>query len=349
MVCNILTKKNEKLINRQIKIGQSISHLKKIYLDTNYWIRITDCKTSADKALLNLLEKLVEAGKVILPISEVTFWEILKQTDINSLKRSAQVIDKLSKGISIINEKERQKLEFIHFVKQRTNSQIYDINKAVWTTLSLNLLNPFFIEKNPEMINESFLDFVETMSFEKIITFLESTSNLKPFHFKDNIDKLNYAKEKYNWQNKNFNEMFLTELGGYLEIFENNFNQYFEEIYFLETGKIVSEEEKKNIDSKLWKTMIYNLTKHNKLKNELPSYRIYPLMNAEIRWNKTRKYKDGNDTMDFLHVTASLPYFDFFFTEKELRSIINKHKLNEKYKCLVLSNMTVRNSYQQSK
>ena len=43
--------------------------------------------------------------------------------------------------------------------------------------------------------------------------------------------------------------------------------------------------------------------------------------------------------MDFLHVTASLPYFDFFFTEKELRSIINKHKLNEKYKCLVLSNI----------
>jgi hypothetical protein len=292
------------MLNRQIKIGQSISHLKKIYLDTNYWIRITDCKTPEDKALLNLLEKLVEEGKVILPTSEVTFWEILKQTDINSLKRTAQVIDRLSKGISIINEKERQKLEFIHFVKQRTNSQIYDINKAVWTKLSLNLLQPYFMDKNPEMLNESFIDFLETISFEKIITSLESTSNLKPFHFKDNIDELNYAKEKYSSQNKNFNEMYLTELIGYLEVFENNFNQYFEEIYFLETGKIVSEEEKKNIDSKSWRNMIYNLTKLNKLKNELPSYRIFPLINAEIRWNKTRKYKDGNDTMDFLHVTA---------------------------------------------
>ncbi|WP_026705278.1 hypothetical protein [Flavobacterium soli] len=327
------------MLNRQIKIGQSISHLKKIYLDTNYWIRITDCKTPEDKALLSVLEKLVKEDKIIVPTSEITFWEILKQTDMNSLRKSAQLIDRLSKGISIVNEKERQKLEFIDFVRRHTSNQFYDINTVVWTKLSLNLLNPFFVKQNPEMLNERFVDFLENLTFEKIISFLESTSNLKPFYFKDNIEALNYAKEQYSTQNKNFNEMYLSELGGYLEVFENDFNQYYEEMYFSETGKIVSEEEKKNIDSKGWCNMIYNFSKYNKFKNELPSYRIFPLMNAEIRWNKTRKYKDGNDTIDFLHVTASLPYFDFFFTERELRSIINKHKLNDIYNCHVLSNI----------
>ena len=58
---------------------------------------------------------------------------------------------------------------------------------------------------------------------------------------------------------------------------------------------------------------------------------------AAVRWNKTRKYSDGNDTFDFMHATAALPYFDFFFTENELHTIIRQIKLDVAYGCVVES------------
>lgn len=65
---------NQHLSNIKLEIGQSIAGQTKIYLDTNYWLKIRDCRTDKDKLLRNLLIKLVEAKKVILPISEITFW-----------------------------------------------------------------------------------------------------------------------------------------------------------------------------------------------------------------------------------------------------------------------------------
>jgi len=62
-------------------------------------------------------------------------------------------------------------------------------------------------------------------------------------------------------------------------------------------------------------------------------------MNAVARWNKDRKYKDGNDTFDFLHVSSALPYFDYFFTERELSTMIKQRKLDEIYNCKVSSNI----------
>ncbi|SHG62769.1 hypothetical protein SAMN05443549_105159 [Flavobacterium fluvii] len=330
---------NQDLLNIKLNIGQSISAQTKIYLDTNYWLRIRDCRTDKDTLLRSCLIELVEAKKVILPISEITFWEILKQTDSNSLKRSALIIDKLSRGISIACEKDRQKLEFLQFVKGNLGKPLYNLNEIVWSKISLIILLPIFVKHDPEMLKGGFINFLSDISFENILTQLEASSNLKPFYHKDDIDSLNYGKEKYKDENKNFHEMYLSELGGYLQEFENDLNSYFEEFYFDETGNKVSDQEHQNTNFKSWKNMIYNLSKLKKLNDKLPSYRIFPEMNAVARWNTNRKYKDGNDTFDFLHVSAALPYFDYFFTERELRTMINQRKLNEVYNCKVLSNI----------
>lgn len=313
---------NEHLSNIKSEISQSIAGQIKIYLDTNYWLRIRDCRTDKDSLLCNRLIELVETKKVILPISEITFWEILKQSDLKSLKRSALIIDKLSKGISIASEKDRQKIEFLHFVKDYLNKPLYNLNEIVWSKISLIILLPIFLKHNPEMLKAGFINSLSDISFEKILTQLEASSNLKPFYHKDDIEALNYGKEKYKDENKSFHEMYLSELGGYLQEFEQDLNNYFEEFYYKETGNRVSEEERKDTNHKSWKNMIYNLSKLKKLTDKLPSYRIFPEMNAVARWNTNRKYKDGNDTLDFLHVSAALPYFDYFFTERELRTMI---------------------------
>jgi hypothetical protein len=330
---------NQHLSNIKLEIGQSITFKTKIYLDTNYWLKIRDCKTDKDKLLYNQLIKLVEAEKVILPISEITFWEILKQSDLSSLKQSALIIDKLSKGISIACEKDRQRLEFLNFVKGNLGKPKNNLNEMVWTKISLIILLPFFLKDDPDMLNAGFINFLSDISFENIINQLEATSNLKPFYHKDDIRALNYGKEKYIHENKSFHQMYLSELGGYLQEFEKDLNSYFEEFYFNETGNKVTDRERQSINYKSWKNMIYNFSKLKKLDDELPSYRLFPEMNAVARWNKDRKYKDGNDTFDFLHVSSALPYFDYFFTERELSTMIKQRKLDEIYNCKVSSNI----------
>lgn len=330
---------NQHLSNINLEIGQSLTDKTKIYLDTNYWLKIRDRRTDKDKLLYSQLSKLVEAEKVILPISEITFWEILKQSDLSSLKQSAVIIDKLSKGISIAGEKDRQRLEFLDFANGKSRKPRNNLNEMVWTKISLIILLPFFLKHDPEMLKAGFINFLSDISFENILNQLEATSNLKPFYHKDDIEALNFGKEKHKHENKSFHEMYLSELGGYLHEFEKDLNSYFEELYFNETGNRVTAQERQSVNCKSWKNMIYNLSKLKKLDDELPSYRIFPEMNAAARWNKDRKYKDGNDTMDFLHVSSALPYFDYFFTERELSTMIKQRKLDEIYNCKVSSNI----------
>ena len=334
---------NKYLQQKQVEIGKSIRNHKIIYLDTNYWIKLRNQakkENSEDRVLFDKLTDLVESNRCIIPVSEITFYEILKQSDINSLKDSANLIDNLSKGISIISESERRHLEFVNFVREKTGGTMLNLQEAVWTKLSLNILYKVFLKYDSNMLSNEFIDFLSNISFEKMIIQLQSTGNLTPFKFKDDVDALNIAKEKYKTENKTFNEMYLSELGGYLEVFETDLNDSMEYVFFLDYGRFPTDKEKENINPRHCRNMIYNLSKYNKLNNELPSFRIFPELNSSIRWNKDRKYKDGNDTLDFLHTSSALPYFDFFFTERELKTIIVQQKLDKLYNCKVESKET---------
>lgn len=330
---------NQYLLKKQIDFGNAIYDCKKIYLDINFWIRLRDQETDSDKALFNILERLVEENKCVLPISEILFWEMLKQNDVSLLKKMANVMTRLSKGFSIISDQERQQLEFINFIHSKTQEPVFDLNVAAWTKTSINIIYNMMLKFEPKKADNRFIDFLENISFEKIITLAES-GNFKPFRFKDDIEYQNKAKEKFKHENKSLKQMYLSELSGYLETFDSDFIRYMDDIYFLETGMHLSSSEKENVYFTNWSLCIYNLVRDNKITTELPSFTIFSELYAIVRWNKDRKYKDGNDTLDFMHATAALPYYDYFFTEKELRSNIAQQKLDKRYNCMVLSNPT---------
>lgn len=328
---------NQYLLKKQIDLGNSICDCKKIYLDINFWIRLRDQETDSDKVLFNILEKLVAENKCVLPISETLFWEMLKQSDVNSLKKMANIMTRLSKGYSVISDQERQQLEFINFVHSQTQKPLFDLKTAVWTKISINIIYNMMLKFEPEKADNRFIDFLENISFEKIITLAER-GNFKPFRFKDDIEYQNKAKEKYKHENKSFKQMYLSELSSYLEAFDSDLIRYMDDIYFLETGMHLKPSEKEEVHFANWSLCIYNLVRVNKITTELPSFTIFSELYASVRWNKDRKYSDGNDTLDFMHATAALPYYDYFFTEKELRSNIEQQKLDKRYNCMVLSN-----------
>jgi hypothetical protein len=89
-----------------------------------------------------------------------------------------------------------------------------------------------------------------------------------------------------------------------------------------------------SVDGKAWCMLIYNAFRKEKLSDQLPMFNIFSSLFASMRWNKDRKYKDGNDTIDAMHASASLPYCDYFFTEKELNTVILQLSLDTTFSCI---------------
>lgn len=325
---------------KRLDLYNSIKTTKKIYLDTNYWIKLRDAERNSnltDKKLLDKLKELVNLKKCILPISEITFWEILKQSDFKTLKDSAILIDDFSQGVSLITEDERRRLEFLVFMRKTQKNLTYESVELVWTKLSMNLLYNNMPQPDQFDLKIKFIEFLESITFFDMISIMEKSKNFKPFNFKDNVNFLNEAKEKYKNENKSFKQLFLAELGGYIDCFKDTLNETMEQMYYWEHGKFITETDKSEIDQNGLRNLMFNMFKLNKVTTEFPTFSILPELSASVRWNQTRKYVDGNDTIDFLHATAALPYFDFFFTEKELRTIISQRKLDTKYNCIVES------------
>lgn len=326
----------------RLDIYNSIKTSKKIYLDTNYWIKLRDAENNGnlyDQKLLRKLKELINLKKCIVPISEMNFWEILKQSDFKSLKKSAILIDNFSRGISLISDDERRRLEFLVFMRKLQKKECHESFELVWTTLAMNMLyNKLPVPQEYEL-KIKFIEFIESLSFFDMISILEENKNFEPFKYKDDIDFLNLAKEKYKDENKSFKQLFLSELAGYIDCFKDSLNDTMEQMYRREQGKDITDKEKKEIDQNDLTNRIYNLFKLNKITTEFPTFSILPELSASVRWNKARKYVDGNDTLDFLHAAGALPYFDFFFTEKELRTIICQQKLDTKYNCIVESDI----------
>ena len=105
----------------RLQLGSEIKDIKKIYLDTNYWLELRDadlCRSRKESFinLLSLLKNAVKSGKVICPISDENFYEILLQSDPKTLKASIRLIDELSRGVALISTNERIQFEVLSFL-----------------------------------------------------------------------------------------------------------------------------------------------------------------------------------------------------------------------------------------
>ena len=324
----------------RLEISELIKGKTIIYLDTNHWLNLRDQNRESEpdkRILLDIIIELSDSGKCIFPISEITFWEFLKQSDLETLKETSVLVDRLSKGISMINSDERRILEFTHFYYKNTGQDTFELNELIWTKLPLILGYESIAKLKTEELQKSFFDFVSNATLLDIITNIYKDGVIeKSFYFKDDIKTLNQEKQKYANENNSFKQIFLSELGGYLD----NYQEIFSDVIYNDFLKISKREfsqiERDSVpkDNK-YKNLIYNGFKSNKLNTELPVFRIVPELFASARWNTNRIFRDGNDTLDFLHASFALPYCDYFFTEGDLKSMIEQTKQDKLYGCLV--------------
>jgi hypothetical protein len=173
------------------------------------------------------------------------------------------------------------------------------------------------------------MDIVETMS-------RNGATKLPPI--RGYSEKLNTGKFAHMHQNNTFNEMYLSEIAGIVDSYKADFKDLFAYKFEKQYGCPQNPEELERSESgQLLANMIYNLFKFDKVKQELPSFRIHAGLHAAVRWDKKQKYQD-NDMHDFRHAAAALGYCDYFFTEKRLCHLATQDllKYDTLFKCKTL-------------
>ena len=331
----------DKYIKRKrVKLSHEIRLSKKIYLDTKYWILLRDARTKENVddnilQLLHLIESLVEGGHAICPISDTIFSEIFKQTDVKTLKATAQIIDDLSKGVSILNSFERLDTEVFHFIytKIKNADFVYSLDELVWTKVAyvMGFATPSSKAFSPDIncaMQKAFIDQMWVISLTDMLDQIYTrAASWKPT-FMDFSQELNEGKFAHIEEQNSFKQMFLAELAGILDLYKPNFQNLMVYLYESEIGqKIAPDEISSNNAGQMFANLIYHAFRLNKIISELPSFHVIAKICTATRWDKERKYKP-NDSYDFNHALGAIPYYDYFLTEHSLRQLVSNKNLS---------------------
>jgi hypothetical protein len=143
----------------RLRLGDDLKNSKKIYLDTNYWLELRNVELGRAKnddftSLLSLLKNEVKSGKVICPISDENFYEILLQSDPTTLRASIDLVDELSKGVALLSSEERIQYEILFFIRSATlgKEAVYHPNECIWSKVAF--IYGTLIPKQPNLLPE---------------------------------------------------------------------------------------------------------------------------------------------------------------------------------------------------
>ena len=335
-----------------IGLSRVVNSKKVVYFDTKFWLVVRDIvlgryKGALEQEFYKEIVRHVEEGRLIFPISQDVFLEVIKQSDSETLGQTVALMDRLSCGVSLIDFEERLELEIKYFLCSSAGKSAYECREMVWTKLAYNMgfVTPSNQNISPETdkaIQKAFIDHMWNISLSEIITTISENGGLSGLNMPRMSEKLNEGKFNHAHENNSFKQMFLSELAGALDGYGDIVAKCMEDMDEAETGETLSEEERKNSDSgKGLRNAIYNLFRLNKAKSYFPTFDVISGLHAAIRWDKKQKYQN-NDLHDIRHAASALPYCDAFFTEKRLTHLITQKatSYDKKYSCVVASSVS---------
>jgi len=324
----------------KLELSNSLKGKKLVYLDTKFWVVLRNgfnfpSQYVQEKHLLDLAIMLVESDICVFPISEDVFMEVIKQTDLKTLHRTVSLIDQLSNGVSSINHEERIQLELLHYWYSAQGKEVYAAEDLAWTKLAYTMGSHTFEQTNVPLqekvlIQKAFTDQMWSISMQDMIATIESSGGIGHIPPLFMADKINEGKFSHQNEAKSFEQMFLHEVAGWIDVYGSELNNMMEYMYEQQTGTKLQGSRSKTEEGKTKKLLgntIYNLFRLNKVGKALPSIRIMSGLYAAVRWDKLQKFQD-HDHHDFRHAATALPYCDYFFTEKRLTHLITQKKLS---------------------
>ncbi|HGL6719748.1 hypothetical protein NTJ56_10305 [Burkholderia contaminans] len=336
---------------KQRELGDALSGRRAVYLDQKFWIILRDvaaCKrNNADEVeLLVLLREKVASGRAFCPISDSTFAELFKQLDRESRMATAQLIDELSLGVSLIASDERMTLELEYFVHSEGGTKhIVPMRRLVWSKLSyvLGEIHPAqtgFDEATELAVQKAFFDRMWDIPLSEVVRIIGDT--MPPdMDFDTLADKLNGGNAQHACQLKSFQHTYTTELVGVLGLIAPMAAGVVCDISEQTVGRSMPRVGREWDELvRQWHSFLVKAFKKDEVKNLLRTLHINTCLYASVRWNKLQKL-EANDFHDFHHAAAALGYCDVFLTERGLKSMVTASylALDVRYDCRVAANV----------
>lgn len=337
---------------RQIALARTIQPRKKVYLDTRFWISARNAvleahATPGERKLLHLLRRGVHAGRIVCPISESTFVEVMKQTDMATREATARLIDELSLGVSLTSGRMRTATEIAHFYHaQLGNQDLYALEELVWTRLSyaLGYLHPtvaaFDVSTELRMQKDVF-DGLWESDLTAIALAIGSDPRWKSHALSESAARINADIKAHQPSLVSYEQTYRDEIAGAADNYHG-----------VVMDLIAQQAEKAGIaasptDTPEWRefarvarNLLIVAFEKPETRKTLRSMHIQACLHAGLRWNKSTNFV-ANHFFDFEHATAALAYCDAFFTEGFLANLINaRHiKLGELNGCRTTNKM----------
>ena len=321
--------------------ARSIVGKRRLYLDTNYWIKLRDAqlgrpKYAHDIELLAALRAAVQQGIAVAPTSDASFLELMKQTDDNTRQATAQLMDELSGGMTLCGHQERVSLELQVWLRKASGHQV-SLHDLVWT-------RPIFIlgRFDPREHIRPGTSFRNAMSREQfqqmwLSPLTEFTAWAKPDslkEFDDTAAKLNTEMQLHAAAATSFKKLVMDEMAGAFDLATPMLAGLLADLF----GRGKNPQVNKEIQDPAFLKSLFNMLmsafdqKPEEVGRTLPSLYIHAKCHAALRWDKNSKLK-GNDLLDYQHAAAGVGYCDAFFTEAHLANMLRtKHvKLAEEF------------------
>ena len=334
----------------EIRLGESIAHREPIYLDTNFWIMLRNASREKERSnatnLLTILRRAVKESRVFCPISSALFVELVRQDSLPSRIGTAEIIDELSLGLTIVGFEERISVEIEHLICSTANlNSHYSIQHAIWRKLSYvlgieNFQNAAIEPKLDLVVQKAFFDHMCTISLQDMIKMIGEEWLLE----KDETSfasRMNERIAEHAEELLSFKQAYDAEVRGVVDdVGDITLDVVRSILRDCRQGLAEMDYEQQRDARNRWKNLIYLILVKNKARYFLPTLHIRASLYASLRWNKGRRFRPS-DLWDFSHAEVGLGYCSAFFTDKSLHNMITeKHLgLDGLYECHVGSSV----------
>ncbi|MBM9498641.1 hypothetical protein JWG44_00030 [Leptospira sp. 201903071] len=329
----------------------------------NYWIEFLKYLNNYNarpytKELYELLLKLLNEDKILIPISDIHLLESYKSKDRYKYESILQLMELFSKNVCFVGTQRRWEIELIFCLRVvlgiRNANEL--LQNELWTkpiflkeVMIPSLDNIPFKSMNEKIeAQKSYINFVWNKNLSDIFTSIneEWMSELDPSDYEEHVTQLLIKGREDNKNDfRDFTELLEKELYGVLELanpdIENLLTEYFKG-YSVGTSVIgdrffALEKSERSI------RLIYLIVQcivSSKQYDVLPALSIGSCLHSIKRWKKESHYKNS-DTFDIMHAKIALPYCDYFFTERNLKGLIQESYLglDEIFNCSVIHNI----------
>ena len=315
---------------------------KRIYLDTNHWIKLLAIEQGKDKdeqlkKIFVTIKKLTKSNKIQVLFSAYTLNEIWKHSDKEKQDKIIDLIVDISKGYvlkphSFFKNKEIENAasfvleeKYIHDVQ----SEILGKGLADIYNISFEEMNRKYPEKwnllknNPHGLSEDF--------FKK--NFQNFNEDL------DTIKKNLKSKER---AELNISKNVLGDLEGNRlknsKMSKDLFSRYLQARDLIDG--VVPHLSAFLLSRKIEPEKIFsdNKEKMSLFKKHLNSINVFSTLCLERDFS-SEKQIISNDAYDMAHLSGAIPYCDVVVTEKMFAYISTKKKLDSMYDCVILDNL----------